>query len=296
MGGTMLIFSILALEAFTRADKNGGGACAACGILGGWINQYAVSHDKTNTQAIADICTFLPTDLEKVCGFFVNRLGPLMDEILAVPGSTVDTACHCLNLCFISEGYDQTCHIYPMSKFDQNNPTFLCPKTSNFLLNREAFRNELSTEIGQMCSNIPQTRYLCDLLDVKYDSKIDINGFNDYKLPLFDGDSDGFGSKTGGLRGYWWNGLDCNDRDAEVYPGRKPTNGDKRSDSNCNGIRGQDFFGQPLEEKFCANHPAKGIAILGDSASAHFSLPENWFRPYLFNSTTFENIFFALAN
>ena len=55
--------------------------------------------------------------------------------------------------------------------------------------------------IGQMCSNIPQTRYLCDLLDVKYDSKIDINGFNDYKLPLFDGDSDGFGSKTGGLRG-----------------------------------------------------------------------------------------------
>ena len=52
-----------------------------------------------------------------------------------------------------------------------------------------------------MCSKIPQTRYLCDLLDVKYDSKIDINGFNDYKLPLFDGDSDGFGSKTGGLRG-----------------------------------------------------------------------------------------------
>ena len=64
------------------------------------------------------------------------------------------------------------------------------------------------------------------------------------------------------LTGYWWKGLDCNDRDAEVYPGRKPTNGDKRSDSNCNGIRGQDRFGQPLEEKFCANHPAKVFSSL----------------------------------
>ena len=52
-----------------------------------------------------------------------------------------------------------------------------------------------------MCSNIPQTRYLCELLNVEYDAKINIDGFNDYKLPLVDGDSDGFGSKTGGLRG-----------------------------------------------------------------------------------------------
>ena len=35
-----------------------------------------------------------------------------------------------------------------------------------------------------------------------------------------------------------------------------------------------------LEDLLCGNHQPMGVAILGDSAGAHFSLPVDWLRPY----------------
>ena len=57
-----------------------------------------------------------------------------------------------------------------------------------------------------------------------------------------------------------------------------------------------DLSGRPLEDKYCSGYPSKGIAILGDSATAHFSIPEQWFRPTEFNQTTFQNLYLALVN
>jgi hypothetical protein len=34
---------------------------------------------------------------------------------------------------------------------------------------------------------------------------------------------------------------------------------------------------QSYEDKFCKNSGQLGVAVLGDSVSAHFHLPEQWF-------------------
>ena len=98
------------------------------------------------------------------------------------------------------------------------------------------------------------------------------------------------------LRGSWWRGTDCGPSDPEVYPGRVPLNADRYFDSNCNGLSGVDESDTPYEEKYCAHYPPKGVAILGDSAGAHFALPPNWFRPTLFNETTFQNFKMIIGN
>ena len=64
----------------------------------------------------------------------------------------------------------------------------------------------------------------------------------------------------------------------------KPNNDDRYADTNCNGVSGVDEFDIPLESKYCSNsYEAKGVAVLGDSASAHFGIPVRWMRPAEFN-------------
>ena len=76
-------------------DKNGGVICAACGVVGAWVEedgftrknqfkkrpvyktmhkQYASSKEKSAHDAIADMCRFFPTDLEKICNLAINEL------------------------------------------------------------------------------------------------------------------------------------------------------------------------------------------------------------------------------
>jgi acyloxyacyl hydrolase len=56
---------------------------------------------------------------------------------------------------------------------------------------------------------------------------------------LIDFDNDTF-SDFPTLRGYDWKGFDCNDSNANIYPGRKSpsTETDPNVDYNCNGIYG----------------------------------------------------------
>ena len=79
-----------------------------------------------------------------------------------------------------------------------------------------------------------------------------------------------------------WRGRDCDDADHETYPGRRPKNGDAERDFNCNGIHGKAEGGdQTYEEKFCSGSQQFGVVILGDSAGAHFHMPEAWYGPIL---------------
>ena len=119
--------------------------------------------------------------------------------------------------------------------------------------------------------------------------------FDDH-LPLVDGDNDTFaGPSTASaspflsahFRGTDWRGRDCNDTRADVYPGRRDLGAlpDPHTDSNCNGVVGVDpASGRPYEELFCsgANAPM-GLAILGDSAAAHFHLPAQYLNAPTFN-------------
>jgi len=140
--------------------------------------------------------------------------------------------------------------------------------------------------------------------DVKLDSKITVeeildhifHDFGDLHMPLFDPDRDGFSGDSDGLRGKWWRGEDTSPLEADIYPGRKPQNEDRVVDSNSNGVFGVDEHGVAYERLYCDNHPPVGVAILGDSAGAHFSLPPSWFRPTEFNENTFNNLFMLLLN
>eukprot|EP01050_Picozoa_sp_SAG11_P009631 SAG11_NODE_920_length_6544_cov_10.456323_2_plen_582_part_00 len=104
--------------------------------------------------------------------------------------------------------------------------------------------------------------------------------------PLLDMDGDVFAPAEGGenglfsrrARGSHWRGADCNDANGEIYPGRRAT-ADELQDTNCNGIHGVDkATGVAYEKQWCQgeNEP-RGVIVLGDSASAHFHIPPDWF-------------------
>ena len=111
-------------------------------------------------------------------------------------------------------------------------------------------------------------------------------------LPMVDHDGDAHaGDPLAGdfltfhFRGRDWAGRDCNDSDASIYPGRLGAGEAAGVDGNCNGITGSDpASGQAYEAMFCsgANAPM-GIAIVGDSAAAHFHIAPQYLNAPTFN-------------
>ena len=97
-------------------------------------------------------------------------------------------------------------------------------------------------------------------------------------LPFSDVDGDFYSTKPE-MRGSDWRGQDCDDKNADVHPGRAiaPDSVAADSDWNCNQISGKNETGT-YEDMFCtgANAP-RPLLALGDSATAHFHLPPQWF-------------------
>ena len=112
----------------------------------------------------------------------------------------------------------------------------------------------------------------------------DITRVFDLHLPLADNDGDNFAPLdvndtllTNHLRGADWRGRDCNDNDATIYPGRRASTHGAGVDHNCNGIVGSNPSGAAYEDAFCSGPNAPmGVAVLGDSAGAHFHLPQQY--------------------
>lgn len=109
--------------------------------------------------------------------------------------------------------------------------------------------------------------------------------------PFSDADGDLYSTKKE-LRGYDWRGKDCDDKNDQIYPGRAtvPAGVDAATDYNCNGISGKNAS-MPYKELFCsgANAP-RPIIALGDSATAHFHLPPQWFTAQNWNLDGFETV------
>jgi acyloxyacyl hydrolase len=138
-------------------------------------------------------------------------------------------------------------------------------------------------------------RKICDLPGIKEICKILDNVFNN-EFPLVDIDQDHFGTETT-FRGSSWRGKDCNDVDGNVHPGARAIDGDASVDHNCNGIVGSDSAsGLPYENEYCDDSKRLGIAVLGDSLSAHFHIPEQWLDAQQFSSAAFEHLGFILEN
>lgn len=116
--------------------------------------------------------------------------------------------------------------------------------------------------------------------------------------PLVDFDSDGF-STIFGLRGYAWRGKDCNDFAGGIHPGRMAYKlGDLPNiDYNCNGIKGVNpDTSLSYEQDYCHNTGQMGVAILGDSAGAHFAIPPAYFTPAAITTATFKDLLNILEN
>lgn len=109
-------------------------------------------------------------------------------------------------------------------------------------------------------------------------------------LPVIDRDHDKFGAATT-LRGSAWRGKDCNDTAAAIHPGAHAVQDDAVTDHNCNGISGIDSnTNTPWEAELCDETHRMGIAVLGDSISAHFHFPEQWIDARQFSATAFEHL------
>jgi len=115
--------------------------------------------------------------------------------------------------------------------------------------------------------------------------------------PAVDNDDDHFSTENT-LRGADWRGKDCDDKNAFVYPGRRDrhsSTSDPNVDHNCNGIKGVDENGVDYEKKFCGDLNY-GVIAIGDSATAHFSIPPQWLTPSKINKDTFSNLIQTILN
>lgn len=85
------------------------------------------------------------------------------------------------------------------------------------------------------------------------------------------------------FRGRSWRGKDCNDSDSTVHPGALENS--STVDANCNGITGVDPVTQKgFEELYCSgDYAPMGLAIVGDSAAAHFHIPPQYLNAPTFN-------------
>ena len=97
-----------------------------------------------------------------------------------------------------------------------------------------------------------------------------VDHFGNGHFPAFDLDNDTY-SDVSTFRGHHWRGSDCNEMEANVYPGRKT--GNKMLDHDCNGIFGVDNWKRLYEDKFCKPYKRLGVAVIRDSAGVHFSIP-----------------------
>ncbi|CAF3362404.1 unnamed protein product [Rotaria socialis] len=255
---------------------NGGTNCATCTILLGIVDHLAIVYNESAAQALEHLCSFLPDDYKIYCKTAVDFLGPIIIDGF-IKGDNPDVICHGLTLCSDDPGQAK-CRIYPSKS--------TAADAENALKLRER-HPDLSLHLSKIkICQIPGIAEICKILN---------NAFNNH-IPAVDLDNDKFGTEPT-LRGSSWRGKDCNDFSSQVYPGAQSVDGDSVIDHNCNGIYGLDSTtGQPWETEFCNDTQRLGIAVLGDSISAHFHLPEQWLDAKQLSTAVFQHLTFILEN
>lgn len=118
-------------------------------------------------------------------------------------------------------------------------------------------------------------------------------------LPLLDDDFDGFGTDQT-FRGSDWRGKDCDDKNRHIYPGVKVAKDSESdlNDYNCNGVYGiNPDTNITYETEYCSgvNEP-RGLIIVGDSATAHFSVPPAWLTAKGFDNSTMTGLLHLAEN
>ncbi|XP_022239234.1 acyloxyacyl hydrolase-like, partial [Limulus polyphemus] len=260
---------------YARIIKKSGKACT---VLVGIAEQLAAIHNKPHT--LVKVCDYLPGSYFYLCKILFNFWGDSIIEKLSKQ-QTPDVVCYSLGICRVDDGQNY-CHLFPEPKIGMARATEksrLKTKVQPF------FHWSLVQSLSSPC-DLPGIRRVCDSLNL----------FKKNLNPSVDLDKDKH-STIQVLRGSVWRGMDCNDFDDAVYPGRKPLKEDIETDSNCNGIYGIDTdSGYPYETSLCEGTDQRGIIYIGDSVGAHFHIPSEWITPAEITPGIFEHISFILAN
>jgi len=273
---------------------NGGFQCATCVILLGLVERWSVVNNASVDVNLAKFCDLVPGKVQYLCRFTVKWFGPMIVHSL-VNKHSPESICHSLNLCRMDDPTQPQCSLFHKGR--RKGISKSAPKYKDFdysvKKNREILRQvtdglrlESPHFLGFSLCDLPYVKRLCTELERIFLHHVTAN----------DKDGDSF-STTKTLRGSSWRGRDCNDDDPETYPGRRPRKGDADRDSNCNGIHGKpDGEDKTYEEKFCDGTRQFGIVMLGDSAGAHFHMPEAWFDPTQLNDAALTNGSFVIEN
>jgi acyloxyacyl hydrolase len=262
--------TVLALLAITQlvavsADAN----CAVCVLLVGLIERIAMDEKITIKQAVDNICAnFKDGTLIFICDALLEPiLVPAIDGDYQ-KGLSPDVTCKEGGAAFLGmcKNYPQ-CTLY--AKWPPPPSHVSASQSAKHVVGLMGLMNQVHAPRAQAQQRGDITKH----------------------FPVFDLDDDAF-SQVESLRGSHWRGKDCNELDPKQYPGRQLDHLGAFGDHNCNGINGTDASGKSYEELFCSGpYAPRGTIILGDSAAAHFRIPESYLDPRGQNSShTFDDL------
>lgn len=266
----LITTSARSVHEYSKLGTNGGTNCAVCTVVLGLAEQLSVIHNETVTKGLERLCKFLPQPYQGACKEFADFIAADIIRTFS-KDDTADTACHKMSFCF-TEPKSEMCHIFPLKSKQRNQLEYIQAHTPR--------------RVGIKICDLPGIKSICGLIDhvfSKHDPAVDLDG--------------DFYSVYQTLRGTSWRGKDCDDGRKSVHPGAKPIDHDKGSDSNCNGIYGMNpASGRSYEDELCGASQPRGVAVLGDSISAHFHLPREWFNSTELSLKAFESLPFTLEN
>ncbi|XP_055892493.1 acyloxyacyl hydrolase-like isoform X1 [Biomphalaria glabrata] len=271
----------------SEEKANGGMNCLDCNIVVAIVQQYSELNNISVINTLDTFCNFLPEELSVFCHKALAILGPLLISLIS-SHQDPNVICHALNFCYTEPGQPTCRGISPPTFTEMTDEEFLIRVSSARHLVKHLLQKQslLRPGLGFDICSLPGIREICELLQ----------RINNLETPAVDLDRDGF-SSIFSLRGSAWRGKDCNDTDLYVHPGAIPVDGDAERDSNCNGIKGVNpDTGKTYEEELCADSQPRGVAVLGDSISAHFHLPVQWFDPKLINKRSFLSVWTVIQN
>jgi len=277
--------------------------CELCTLLVGTGMTYTdLHHLKIDDFIMNKLCPMFPATYQAACNILVKTYGPIIIHSL-IQSASADQACRSLNLCDqpqctlfpkghhqqprLSEDWDKYFQIYSQEETQTINDPFDITQASIAHLLKEFSSAEIDSLLVTLRNFETTKEYKpSDLIGT-----ILKKSFTDHSAAI-DRDGDSFSKDTATLRGYHWRGRDCDDSNANIYPGRKqdPTYG-KGVDYNCNGISGFDpKTNSPYKDVLCGNSKPMGVVVMGDSAGAHAEVPRGWVDATMWNSTLFKQI------
>jgi len=295
------------LQAGGLRSVEGGKDCMMCTVLLGLMEQYAMDAGLPLPTAAAQWCSGLTAALPFLDANCKLMLQPIMEQ--AEPdfqkGISPDVTCRTtMQKCNGTVAQCTLFPVWPPPKHSAETPRLGVHHEAGLKSSPRSLHMHYAETMGKFLNvhSITEQLVQTKLADLAREGMLTNEQLKQMALqagedkwvpvPIPDWDQDKYASSFT-YRGLQWRGKDCDDGSANVYPGRNAFQGDKdaKKDSNCNGIFGVDpATQQPYEQLLCEQYPSRGLLAIGDSATAHFSLPPTYVTPSQFTNTTYVDI------